>query len=346
VLDLDQFGVNDDFFVLGGHSLSAASVVARLRTELEMDLPLRSLFLDPTISRLASHITYDPAEGRYQYSSEIPEWNCLVPVQPRGTRTPFFFITGYQNPDDTLQFLSPLIQYFGKDQPVFGFRPRWTFGGADYESVQEMAREFLKELRAVQPRGPYLLGGMCVGGIAALELARVLMEEGEQIQLMLLVDTERSGPETARAAELNYIRRRMRHIRQVLSTIAHAGKRDKVQMVRTLFRRKMGWEDSPEILQQDRYYRSKMRYWRMLYAHCPQKYPGRLVLVVNEEQHRFNPDLGWPGFADGGLEILTSPGTHETMFTEHRRAAAKTILHCIDGTTSTQRPDVAAEAVL
>ncbi|HZZ39986.1 MAG TPA: amino acid adenylation domain-containing protein [Acidobacteriaceae bacterium] len=343
-LNSDAFGVFDDFFVLGGHSLSAAAAVARLRTELEMDLPLRSIFLDPTIAGLASHIAYDPALGGYRYSSEIPEWNCLVPVQPRGTRTPLFFITGYQNPDDTLQFLTPLIQYFGRDQPVFGFRPRWTFGGADYESVEEMAREFLKELRAVQPQGPYLLAGMCVGGIAALEVARELMNQGEQIQLMLLVDTDRPGPDTARAAERNYIRRRMRHIREVLGTIAHSGKREKVQIVRTLVRRKMGWEDTPEIVEQDRYYESKMRYWRMLYAHCPQRYPGRLVLIVNEEQHRISPDLGWPGYADGGLEILTSPGTHQTMFTEHRRAVAERVLQCIEEATGAAQAEIPAEA--
>lgn len=343
VLGHTQFGVFDDFFVLGGHSLTAAAVVARLRTELEMDLPLRSLFLDPTIARLASHIAYDTALGGYRYSSEIPEWNCLVPVQPRGARTPFFFITGYQNADDTLQFLTPLIQYLGKDQPVFGFRPRWTFGGADYESVEEMAHEFLTELRAVQPHGPYLLGGMCVGGIAALELARVLMGEGEKIQLMLLVDTDRPGPDTAKAAQRNYIRRRVQHMRSVLARISQAEKREKVQLIRTLFRRKMGWEDDPETVEQDRYYRSKLRYWRMLYAHCPQRYPGRVALIVNEEQYRVNPDLGWPGFADGGLEILASPGTHETMFTEHRRAVAQTILQCID--QATRAAEQPAEAI-
>jgi thioesterase domain-containing protein len=186
---------------------------------------------------------------------------------------------------------------------------------------------------------------MCVGGIAALELARALMVEGEPIQLMLLVDTERSGPDTARAAERNYIRRRMRHIREVLGMIAHAEKREKAQMVRTLVRRKMGWEDDPEIVEQDRYYQSKMRYWRMLYAHCPRRYPGRLMLIVNEEQHRFNPDLGWPGYADGGLDIRTSPGTHETMFTEHRRAVAETILECIAQATRMEEPETPAEAM-
>jgi amino acid adenylation domain-containing protein len=338
-------GVFDNFFALGGHSLSAATVVARLREELEMELPLQSIFLEQTIASLASHISYDPVLGGYRYTVEIPQWNCLVPVQPKGTRMPLFFITGYQSPDDTLAFLSPLIPYFGKDQPVFGFRPRWTFGGADYESVGEMAREFLKELRAVQPRGPYLLGGMCVGGIAALELARVLAEEGEQTQLMLLVDTERSGKVPARRAERYFFRLRLLHIRDVLSGIVHATGWERLRRIREVFHRKLGRVYSPEIREEHRFFQAKVHYRQQLYAHCPRRYPGRLTLIVNEEQYKIEPDLGWSGFAEGGLEIRTSPGNHQTMFTEHRKAITETILECIEKATSVEEQNVEAEAV-
>ena len=111
VLGVGKVGVLDNFFELGGHSLSATRLIARLRSALGMDLPLRCIFVDPTIASLSRHISYDAATQSYRYTSEIPQWNCLVPAQPKGTRTPLFFVAGYQNPDDTLMVLSRLIPH-------------------------------------------------------------------------------------------------------------------------------------------------------------------------------------------------------------------------------------------
>jgi thioesterase domain-containing protein len=198
----------------------------------------------------------------------------------------------------------------------------------------------------VQPHGPYLLGGWCVGGIAALELARVLIEEGEQIQLMLLADTDRPSAARARAANLYFLRQRLRHIGQELSTILRADNRRKVHMIRELFRRKMGRADTGEIQEHAQFYRSKVRYRQMLYAHSARSYPGRLTLIVNEAQSRFDPDLGWQGFAAGGLEVRTSPGDHMTMFSVHHQVVAQTILKCICEATAAEQKDVRAGAVL
>jgi amino acid adenylation domain-containing protein len=331
VLGLDKISVHENFFELGGHSLSAARLIARLRAELRMELPLRCIFIDPTIASLSSHISYDPALRSYRYTSEIPKWNCLVPAQPLGSRTPLFFVAGYQSADDTLLVLSRLIPQFGRDQPVFGFRPRWIEGGAEYTSVEEMARECLAELRAVQPKGPYLLGGHCLGGIAALEIARMLTADGEEVKLLFLVDTERPTPSRRAAFKLHYLRLWPKNIAAVLSDIVHASGAERLQKIRGVIRRK---------IEPDQFYKSKVRYSRMLLNHSPDPYAGRIAVIVNQEQAQHDKDLGWSGFPECDLEIYSAPGSHSTMFAEHVKHVAQVILKCMDEAMPGIRRDV------
>lgn len=318
VLGLPKVGVRDNFFELGGHSLSAARLISRLRAALDMDLPLRCIFIHPTIAELASHISYDTATHGYRYTDELPKWSSLVPVQPKGRRHPLFLVTGYQSPDETLLELAQLIPYLGIDQPVFGFRPRWVDGKDGYATVEEMAREFLSEMRAVQPKGPYLLGGHCVGGIAALEVAQLLLKEGEDVALMALLDTERPTAWRTLLTDLYFMRQRASHIMDVLSEIGRANGATKKALLRKLIRRK--------LKEKDQFYQSKVDYRRLLYSHTPKHYAGRITLIVNEEQARFDRDLGWAAFSHNGLEIHTVPGDHFSVMKQHAREVAQVIL--------------------
>jgi amino acid adenylation domain-containing protein len=330
VLGIDKVSVLDNFFELGGHSLTAARLISRLRSALGMDLPLRCIFIHPTIAGLASHISYDGATHGYRYTSDIPKWNCLVPAQPKGTRTPLFFVGGYQSADDTLLVLSQLIPNLGMDQPVFGFRPRWIEGnGDDYASVEEMAREFLAELRMIQPTGPYLLGGHCVGGIAALEVARLLLREGEEVRLMALLDTERPTPIRTFLTDLHFMRRRILHIATVLSRIIRPGEGTRKQMIRDLTHRKLKIAPSAQSVEEHRFYQAKVRYRRLLYSHTSEKYAGRITLLINEKQARYDKDFGWSGIARDGLEVHALPGDHTTILTQYGKEVARVILHCI-----------------
>lgn len=327
ILGVDRVSVVDDFFERGGHSLSAATLVGRLRAELEMELPLRSIFVHSTIRGLSNHIFYDASEGRYRYSEERPEWRCIVPIQRKGTRTPLFFVAGFETVDDTLMVLSRLVPHLGSDQPLFGFRPRWVTGGADYSSVEEVALEFLGELRAIQPHGPYLLGGWCIGGIVALEMARILREQGEEIALMLLIDTER--PSLARSFQREcslYFNRGVR-IAATLWTLAREDRSARKEMIRKLVVHKTGRNPDELPNETTKYFWTKLRYRRLIDADRPLRYPGQLSLIVSED---LNSDrkLGWKDFARDGLRTYVIPGTLPTMFTEHAREVAEIILKC------------------
>jgi thioesterase domain-containing protein len=229
-----------------------------------------------------------------------------------------------------LLLMSQLIPHFGLEQPLFGFRPRWVEGRDDYGSVEEMAREFLAELRIVQPKGPYQLGGHCVGGIAALEIAQLLLQEGEEIKMMLFLDTERPTALRTFFTELYFLHQRARHIRQVISEIFHANRGRRGEMIRKLLHRKFN--------ETDKFYQSKVVYRRLLYRHKTKHYPGRIALIINEAQARVDRDLGWTGIPRDGLDIYTVPGAHYTVLDHHAKEVAEVILECMGemNTTSIQ----------
>ena len=330
VLGIERVGIHDNFFELGGYSLLATRVAARIRTQLQVELPLRSIFTDPTIAELASHISFEPSTRQYRYVSDVPSWKRLVPVQPRGNAPPLFFLAGYHEPDGPLLFLSHLIPHLGENQPVFGFRPRWMEQhGRDYKSVEEIALDYLAELRQVQPKGPYLLGGNCVEGVAVLEIARRLVDEGEEVKLIVLLDTELPSPRRILRRDLWSYWNRLEHIGEVLAGIVRMpGQR--AQVIRELAVRKLGIVESEEVRESDRFHQRRSRYWRLLYRHIPKAWPVRITLIGNQSDLDRDPDLGWTGFSERGVDIHAVPGTHDTMMTDHGMEVARIIRRSIN----------------
>ncbi len=321
VLGVDRVSVSDNFFELGGHSLAAVRLLSRMRAAIDTNLPLRCIFLHPTVAELASHISYDAATQGYRYTSEVPKWSCLVPVQPRGRRTPLFMVAGYGTPDDTFLALSQLAPHLGMDQPLFGLRPRWLEGKDGYSTVEEMADEFVAELRAVQPSGPYMIGGWCLGGIAALEVAQLLQQQGEEVKLMVLLDTARPSSLRRLLLRIHNTRERISHIISVLSEIARAGPQ-RGAMIRRLIHRKLYVTDS--------FYQSMIAYQRQLKTHAPKCYSGRITLIVNQEEGCRQRDLGWTGFAQEGLDVYTVPGDHSTVLKTYGQDVAQAILRSME----------------
>jgi len=275
-------------------------------------------------------IAFEPSTRQYRYVSDVPSWKRLVPVQPRGNAPPLFFLAGYHEPDGPLLFLSHLIPHLGENQPVFGFRPRWMEQhGRDYKSVEEIALDYLAELRQVQPKGPYLLGGNCVEGVAVLEIARRLVDEGEEVKLIVLLDTELPSPRRILRRDLWSYWNRLEHIGEVLAGIVRMpGQR--VQVIRELAVRKLGIVESEEVRESDRFHQRRSRYWRLLYRHIPKAWPVRITLIGNQSDLDRDPDLGWTGFSERGVDIHAVPGTHDTMMTDHGMEVARIIRRSIN----------------
>ncbi|MBS1803323.1 MAG: amino acid adenylation domain-containing protein [Acidobacteria bacterium] len=323
VLQVDRIEKSANFFELGGHSLLAARVASRIRAELNTELPLQAIFADPTIAGLASHLHFESSTRNFIYTCEAPQWKRVVPVQPLGERAPLFFLAGYHDPGGPLLFLSHLVPHLGDDQPVFGFQPRWMDGqGEDYASVEAIARDYLAELRVIQPRGPYFLGGNCVEGVAVLEIARILEQEGEKVQLVVLLDTERPTLRNIIRRELYSCGSRVKHVAEVLWEIVRAQGTERVRAIRELAIRKAGIASASLVSENDRFHQHRANYCRLLYRHRPEPWSGCIKLIGNKEDLRVNKDFGWSGFSQADVDVHAIPGSHETMLIEHGREVA------------------------
>jgi phthiocerol/phenolphthiocerol synthesis type-I polyketide synthase E len=177
VLGVKNFNVDDNFYNLGGHSVLAAQLFAEIESHFGMNIPLSTLYLAPTVAQLSKII--------YEESGDL-KWSCLVPIQPDGTKRPLFLIHGAEG---NVLLYRKLAKYLGDDQPLYGLQAAALDGreeiNADFKFV---AAEYLREIQAVQPHGPYLLGGYCLGGTIALELAQQLKAKGEEVDLVAMIE--------------------------------------------------------------------------------------------------------------------------------------------------------------
>jgi len=177
VLGLERVGIHDDFFGLGGHSIIAARLAARVRTELGRELPLAALLRAPTVAHLAGVL-----EG--ERAAVHPP---LIPLQPHGGRPPLFLAPpggGH------VVCYHPLAGLLGGDQPVYGLQARGIDDGElPLETVEEVAAYFASAVRELHPDGPYLLGGWSFGGLVAWEMGRQMRAAGDDVALVAMLDT-------------------------------------------------------------------------------------------------------------------------------------------------------------
>ncbi|MER5866500.1 amino acid adenylation domain-containing protein [Kitasatospora sp. NPDC002040] len=177
VLGQPEVGIDDNFFDLGGHSLLATRLVSRIRSALGARLSLRALFEAPTVAELAE---------RLDSGEESDSLAVLLPLRPRGSRTPLFCV----HPAAGVSWVfSGLIGALDPDQPVYGLQSRaFADPEAAPASIEEMAKDYLEQIRRVQPTGPYQLLGWSYGGAVAHSMAVQLRAAGEEVALLAMLD--------------------------------------------------------------------------------------------------------------------------------------------------------------
>ncbi len=198
LLGVAEVGVEDSFFDLGGHSLLAVRFFAQVKRDYGVQFPISVLFEAPTIAALAERIAAetgqagsvdDDAHASDEAAKAAPVRRHLVALHPdmSGSKTPFFIVAGMFGNVLNLRHLALLM---GRERPVWGLQARGLIGDeAPHAAIADAASDYIKEIRSVQPVGPYYIGGFSGGGITALEMAQQLKAAGEEVRLLALLDT-------------------------------------------------------------------------------------------------------------------------------------------------------------
>ncbi|QBF31984.1 type I polyketide synthase [Thalassococcus sp. S3] len=193
LLGVDQVGVKDSFFDLGGHSLIAVRLFAMIKKTYDVQFPISVLFEAPTIETCAALIAERVGDvapsGDAAPAEAKPSFTHIVPLHQGepGGGTPFFIVAGMFGNVLNLRHLALLT---GGERPVYGLQARGLIGNDEpHRRMEDAARDYIAEMRQVQPKGPYLVGGFSGGGITAFEIARQLQDAGEEIGAVIMLDT-------------------------------------------------------------------------------------------------------------------------------------------------------------
>jgi len=200
LLGVEQVGVNDNFFDLGGHSLIAVRLFSMVKKAYRTEFPISILFEAPTIAKCAEIIAVrvgvsvnvkagEPTTEAVEQQKPTRRYTHLVAMHDGegGPNTPFFLVAGMFGNVLNLRHLAHLL---GADRPFYGLQARGLYGEEEpHTSIEQAATDYIAEIRSVQPHGPYLLGGFSGGGITAFEITRQLEAVGEKVAMLAMLDT-------------------------------------------------------------------------------------------------------------------------------------------------------------
>lgn len=341
VLHLDSVRPDDDFFEIGGHSLLAAQLFDEIEKQLGVNLPLATLFTATTIEQLVDLI---------QKEKPKDVWTSLVPINTSGTKPPLFLMHGAGG---NVLFYNNLVKRLGADQPCYGLQAVGLSGHqAAYDRIEDMAAHYIEEIRAIQPKGPYLLGGGSYGGLIAFEVGSQLQKAGDDVELVVMFDT--GAPGYSNLAGKRYrLRDRfltgIDHIQHhfetllmhesgkkwpyVLSRATRAGRKTRRISKQLKERFAPNFLNRQEVIVSDPLSRVQNAAIQAAKAYFPSQYAGDILLFKASKQNRgikMDDTLGWSQFATGNLEIREINGIHQSILAEPRvRIVADILSECL-----------------
>jgi len=316
ILDRENVGVRDDFFELGGDSLLGIRLMIEIEKHFGRRFEISQLVARPTIEALAQELGASKSEVQA---------NHIVPMRPRGDRTPLFFIhcgTGH-----VLRYRA-LTSFLDSDIPIYGVRAPDLRAMTSVPTVEDLAVLYLADIRKTQPQGPYQLAGFCFGGTVAYEVARRLTEMGETVSLVVLIQAVNASY-YRNLPLMQSVRYRFKYAYDKSSKYGgrlvrgewgefYQGIRDIISW-RKRKKQSSSSRSEPELGKngdsQDIYDNIALLA-TLGDTFAPKPYLGRIHLIRADTQGaELENDMtfGWQAVARGGVEVCTLPGNHYTL---------------------------------
>jgi len=353
-LKLENVGVQDNFFDLGGHSLLVPYLMTQIKQEFDQEFPLTILFDHPTIEALATIL--QEREDKIDLDSR------LVAIQHKGSKTPFFCVPGVGGKPF---YLYNLGRYLGQDQPFYAFQ---AYDSLDGESevltrIEDIASNYLQAMRSVQPQGPYLLGGHSFGGKVAFEMARQLHEQDQEIGLLVMLDA--NAPTIEEKPLLSYFQEwdNARWLMEIVETVGMTVSTDigityellqnltleeQLKCILEEFQKINALAPNAEIKHIEKMMEVYKANNLATTVYQPQGiYPFSITLIRAQEFPKADPDgdlffqiyfkmsedstVGWNRFSSQPIKIHFVPGNHVSMMIEpHIQVVAKQLKNCLE----------------
>ena len=350
VLNVHPIGVHDQFFALGGHSLLAVRMVAQLEKTFGKKLPVAAIFQHRTVEQLAK-LLRSPDVGYAPITS-------VVEIRGQGKQPRLYLVHGVGG--GMFWGYANLSRHLGPDQPLYAFKSRGMDGLPEWPTIEEMAGNYIADLRAHQPCGPYLLGGYCFGGIVAYEMARQLREQGEEVALLALING--SPPNTAYQKRFNrwsplwQLRFLGNFAYWMTCFLFRWSWRERIEFMRWKLRlvrkrrpdphgQKLGevaLGDVDQLVDLAAYSEERRALWRAhvkaLVAYRPKPYPGKITLIRTRGHPlvcSFDWRYGWGELAHEGVDVKIVRGGHGNVLAEpFVESVAAALRPCLESVAS------------
>ncbi|ATB34119.1 MupA/Atu3671 family FMN-dependent luciferase-like monooxygenase [Melittangium boletus] len=330
LFDVRPMSVTRGFFQMGGHSLLAVRMMSRLRARFGRPFPVSLLFQADTIQQLAAVL---------RQQGVALESGPLVRIQEKGDKPPLFFV--HPTGGDVLCYAA-LAGQLGPQQPFYALQ---SLVDEQAASVEQLAARYLEEVRKIRPAGPYRLGGWSTGGLLAQAMARRLEESGEQVELLMLLETW--APETYQHAD------EPRALMAWFATDVLGGQGaarldparldapDEKARLGYVFERAQALGALPgvDLAELEQRFRVFAKNAQALSRYRPAPYRGKVVFLQAEEAVPLAGDSlpdPWTSWRDNlaQAQLLRVPGSHYSMLQgSHVQTVARRLTDCLDSLT-------------